>query len=147
MTQRRIKENADYDDMSGPIIVAILFGVSLLFQGKVSFGSIYGLGITGCLCIYFIINLLSKKNQYVDLYKTISILGYSLLPFAFLAFLSIFVSLNNVVGWGLGVGTIAWSTVTATRYFEYGLEMEEKKYLIAYPIALFYLVFMLLAVF
>jgi len=62
VTQRRIKENADYDDMAGPIIVAIMFGFLLLCRGKVHFGSIYGYGLTGCLGIYFIINLMSKHH-------------------------------------------------------------------------------------
>ena len=83
----------------------------------------------------------------MDLYKTISVLGYSLLPFSFLAGLSICLDLNNLIGWVVGGVMILWSTVTATRYFEYGLDMENKKYLIAYPIALFYLVFMLLTLF
>jgi protein YIPF5/7 len=39
---------------------------------------------------------------------------------------------------------VTWSTVTATRFFEYGLDMEDKKYLVAYPIVLFYSVFMLI---
>lgn len=62
-------------------------------KGKVQFGYIYGFGLSGCLGIYLIINLMSKKQQYVELYKTISILGYSLLPFTFLAFLSAFLDL------------------------------------------------------
>jgi len=90
---------------------------------------------------------MSKKNQYVEFYKTISILGYSLLPFTFLAFLSVFADLSNVIGGIASLLMILWSTVTATRYFEYGLDMEDKKYLIAYPISLFYFVFMLLTVF
>lgn len=111
------------------------------------FGSIYGFGLTGCLGIYFIINLMSKRNQYVDLYKTISILGYSLLPFTCLAFMAVFADLNGVLGYVLSFAMIVWSTVTATRFFEYGLDMEDKKYLIAYPISLFYFVFMLLTIF
>jgi hypothetical protein len=83
----------------------------------------------------------------VDFYKTMSILGYSLLPFTFLATLSIFAQLNNIVGGAASFLIILWSTVTATRYFEYGLDMEDKKYLIAYPISLFYFVFTLLTVF
>jgi len=94
-----------------------------------------------------IINLMSRRNQYVEFYKTISILGYSLLPFAFLAFLAIFADLHGVAGGIASFAMILWSTVTATRYFEYGLDMEDKKYLIAYPISLFYFVFMLLTVF
>lgn len=97
--------------------------------------------------IYLIINLMSKQDQYVELYKTISILGYSLLPFTFLALLAVFADLEGLVGGAISLAMIIWSTVTATRFFEYGLDMEDKKYLIAYPISLFYFVFMLLTVF
>jgi hypothetical protein len=90
---------------------------------------------------------MSKQHQYVELYKTISILGYSLLPFSFLAFLSLFATLDGVIGGLVSLAMIIWSTVTATRFFEYGLDMEDKKYLIAYPISLFYFVFMLLTIF
>lgn len=76
-----------------------------------------------------------------------SILGYSLLPFNILAMISIFADLYNLPGGLLSIAMITWSTVTATRYFEYGLDMEDKKYLIAYPITLFYFVFTLLTVF
>lgn len=116
-------------------------------RGKVEFGSIYGFGLSGCLGIYFIINLMSKKNQYVEFYKTISILGYSLLPFTFLALLADFADIRGLPGGVASFLIILWSTVTATRYFEYGLDMEDKKYLIAYPISLFYFVFTLLTVF
>jgi hypothetical protein len=90
---------------------------------------------------------MSKKTQYVELYKTISILGYSLLPFVFLATIAIFLDLHNILGGTISFLMIIWSTVTASRYFEHGLEMEDKKYLIAYPISLFYFVFLLLTVF
>lgn len=90
---------------------------------------------------------MSKVGQYVELYKTISILGYSLLPFIFLAIMSLFTELNTVLGGIASLLMIIWSTVTATRFFEYGLDMEDKKYLIAYPISLFYFVFTLLTVF
>ena len=133
--------------MAGPVMVAVLFGLSLLLRGRVEFGNIYGFGLTGCIAIYFLINLLSKRGQYVELYSCVSILGYSLLPFVILAFLSIFADLNNMVGWGMCSMMVAWSTITATRFFEYGLDMEDKKYLIAYPIILFYSVFMLLTIF
>jgi hypothetical protein len=90
---------------------------------------------------------MSKRGQYVEFYKIISILGYSLLPFAFLAMLAIFADLHSLIGGVSSSLMILWSTVTATRYLEYGLDMEDKKYLIAYPISLFYFVFLLLTVF
>jgi hypothetical protein len=64
-----------------------------------------------------------------------------------LAFLSLFATLDGVIGGLVSLAMIIWSTVTATRFFEYGLDMEDKKYLIAYPISLFYFVFMLLTIF
>ena len=149
LTQRGFKENdiAQYDDMAGPLLVVIMFGVSLLLKGRAEFGNIYGFGLTGCMGLFFMINLMSRKGQYVELYSCISILGYSLLPFCVLAFVSIFVDLNNSLGVVFGAAMVGWSTVTATRFFEYSLDMEDKKYLIAYPIILFYSVFMLLTMF
>lgn len=127
--------------------MAILFGAFLTLKGRLEFGNIYGFGLTGCLGIYMIINLLSKRGQYVEFYTCVSNLGYSLLPFCFLAGLSIFTDLNNPLGMILSALTVAWSTITATRLFEYGLDMQEKKYLIGYPIILFYSVFTLLTIF
>ena len=133
--------------MNGPVLVAILFGVLLTLKGKLEFGSIYGFGLTGCIGIQILINLMSKQGQYVDLFTCASNLGYSLLPFCFLAALSIFVDLNNGLGSLFCLFVIAWSTKTATNLFEYGLDMADKKYLIAYPIILFYSVFTLITIF
>mgnify|MGYP006999489893 CR=1 FL=1 len=84
----------------------------------------------------------------MELFTCASNLGYGLLPFCFLAAVSIFADLNNPLGMIFCAMVVAWSTTTATRMFEFGLEdMEEKKYLIAYPIILFYSVFTLLTIF
>jgi hypothetical protein len=64
-----------------------------------------------------------------------------------LALLAVFADLHGPLGGIISFAMIVWSTVTATRYLEYGLDMEDKKYLIAYPISLFYFVFLLLTVF
>ena len=99
------------------------------------------------MCIFLMINLLTKKGAYVELYSTISILGYSLLPFCSLAIVSLFLDLKSPIGLGLCLLVIIWSTVTATRFFENSLDMKDQRYLIAYPIFLFYCVFLLLVVF
>lgn len=93
------------------------------------------------------INLLTKKGVYVELYTTMSILGYSLLPFCSLALASWFMDLQNPIGFGFCALVILWSTVTATRFFENNLDMADQRYLIAYPIFLFYCVFLLLVIF
>ena len=93
------------------------------------------------------INLLTKKGVYVELYSTISILGYSLLPFCCLALGSLFLALRTIPGVCFCLAIVVWSTVSATRFFETSLDMQDQRYLIAYPIFLFYCVFSLLVVF
>ena len=147
LTQRGFKEVTTYEDMAGAMFVLFLFGILLLCRGTYQFGNIYGAGSSGCVSIFLIINLLTKKGVYVELYSTISILGYSLLPFCFLAAGSIMLDLHSVVGVAFCTAIIAWSTITATRFFENNLDMQDQRYLIAYPIFLFYCVFNLLVIF
>ena len=66
---------AAVDDMTGTFIIIVVFGILLMLRGKIQFGNIYGFGLTGCGAICLLINLLTKKGVYVELYSTISILG------------------------------------------------------------------------
>ena len=144
LTQMGIKEVADYDDMSGTLFIAGMFGFLLMLRGKIQFGYIYGCGLTGCMLMCLLINLLTKKGVYVELYSCMSILGYSLLPFCILASGSLFFDLVNPIGIIFCFLIIGWSTLTATRFFAHSLDMGDQKYLIAYPTFLFYTVFLLL---
>ncbi len=47
----------------------------------------------GCMGVYGLINLMSQTKR-IDLYRAMSILGYSLLPLVFLAFIAVFISLR-----------------------------------------------------
>jgi hypothetical protein len=147
LTQTSIEKVAAEDDMAGTILVCVMFGILLMFRGKIQFGNIYGFGLTGCIALYALINLLTKKGVYVELYSTISIMGYCLLPFVFLAFSALFFDLLHPMGVLFGIFIVMWSSIAATRLFEYSLEMRDQKYLIMYPIVLFYCVFVMLTVF
>ena len=114
-----------YEDMAGALFVLFVFGILLLCRGTYQFGNIYGVGSSGCVCMFLLINLLTKKGVYVELYSTISILGYSLLPFCFLAAGSIMIEMNNLAGIAFCMTIIAWSTITATRFFENNLDMQD----------------------
>ena len=81
--------------------------------------------MTGCFLIYALINLLTKKGVYVELYSTISILGYSLLPFALLALGSLFFKLVNPIGISFSLFIVMWSTIAATRFFENSLDIKD----------------------
>jgi len=56
-------------------------------------------------------------------------------------------SMKGVVGLILSLAAILWATKTATGFFEKVLQLNEQKYLIAYPIFLFYLIFVILTIF
>ena len=111
-------EIAQHEDLSGPVLVAVALGLLLLVRGKVSFGYIYGFGLTGSVGIYLIINLMSHKGQYVEFYSTVSNLGYGLLPFVLLALVSIFMALNTIPGIALIAFFIGWTTLAAAKLFE-----------------------------
>ena len=133
-------------DMAGPLLFAVLFGLILLLEGKMHFGYIYGFGVVGGLGVYFVLNLLSQKRE-VELYLTVSILGYALIPIILLAGVGLVMSLQGKVGAVIAILCIAWSTSTATKFFETVLELQDQWWLAAYPICLVYACFTLMAIF
>lgn len=133
-------------DMSGPILIIFALGTCLLLHGKLQFGVIYGFGMVGFVGMYGLINLMSRDSK-IDLYSTISILGYGLLPVVLLAAIAICVSLTNTFGFVLSALCIFWCTATTSRFFETAVNMEHQRWLIAYPISLVYTCFVLITVF
>lgn len=133
-------------DWSGPIMIYFLLCMCLLLGGKVSFGYVYGLLFTGCGSIYLLINVMSQKGG-IDLYRTISILGYGLIPTVFLAFIGIFISLKSTFGTLASILMIAWATATSSRFFATAISMHQQRWLVAYPVGLVYTCFALITVF
>ena len=65
----------------------------LPFQtGKLHFGYIYGIGLMGCVAMYFLLNLMSMQG--VSMGVVVSVLGYCLLPMVVLSGVSIVLSLQ-----------------------------------------------------
>ena len=52
----------------------------------------------GSLSIYVIVNLMSEAAHSIDVMRTFSILGYSLLPVVVLAAVAVFIDLRGAVG-------------------------------------------------
>ena len=48
-------------DMSGPVLITVVYGMLLALGKKLSFGYIYGFSFFGSFMVYFILNLLLKK--------------------------------------------------------------------------------------
>lgn len=133
-------------DMAGPILLIGCLGFFLLLAGKIHFGYIYGIGILSCIGTYILLNIMSS-GQSIDLYTTMSILGYSLLPIVILSGISVVFSLRTKAGIAIAIFFNMWSTTTASRFFEYTVSLKRQRYLIAYPIALLYASFTIVTIF
>jgi hypothetical protein len=83
----------------------------------------------------------------VPVYDVMSILGYGLMPMLVLGAFNIFLKLKGPLGLVLGIGCTAWSSYASTMYFEVVMKLHNKKWLIAYPVFLFYLTFVLITIF
>uniref|UniRef100_A0A6B2LIP4 Protein YIPF n=1 Tax=Arcella intermedia TaxID=1963864 RepID=A0A6B2LIP4_9EUKA len=144
-----LKKDIDSDllndaDLSGPFCFALLLGSILLLSGKWMFDYIYGFGAVGCISMYFLVNLMAVQN--VDIYKTLSILGYCLLPMNLLAALSVVLSLGNVFGVAMAMVCISWCSYSAALLFTEQNDPEQKL-LVFYPLVLYYTCFALLTIF
>lgn len=138
---------ADEADMTGPVFFCLLLGFLLLLQKKVQFGVIYGQATVGCLAAYLVFNLMSQRG--IDLYRSTSVLGYSMLPMVILSFCAVFLPAHSmkVLRLALGGGCIFWSTTTATKIFVAVLGLTNQFWLIWYPLALLYTPFAFIIVF
>lgn len=135
-------------DLAGPLAFALGLGGELLLAGKMQFGYVYGFGLSGCLAMTLLLNLLNP-NGAVSMWTVVSILGYALLPVNLLAAINALVRIHRLGRWGMifSVLTIAWSTTASARLFERGCNMREQRFLVAYPAALLYSAFVMITIF
>lgn len=76
-----------------------------------------------------------------------SILGYGLMPMLILGAVNIFITLKGALGVIIGLGCTGWSSAAATIFIEEIMKLHNKKYLVAYPVFLFYMTFVLITIF
>ena len=135
-------------DLPGPIALSLLLGGEMVLTGKLQFGYIYVYGLFGCIAMTFVVNLISPTDA-VSFWTVTSIMGYSLLPVNILALIKI-VIMNIIhlqtLGFILGGLTVLWSTVASTRLLELGCGLRYQRYLIAYPLLLFYSAFVMMTI-
>ena len=140
------KQMLEDSDMSGPFIIFIFFALSLVLQKKAHFGYIYGTTLFGGFIISTLMNLISKKES-ILLYNTISVLGYCMIPVVATSFIGLIIELKALVGSILCIGSIIMGSYTASNFFEEVLSLKSQKFLIFYPLMLFYTSFLLITVY
>ena len=135
-------------DLAGPLAFALGLGGELLLSGKLHFGYVYGFGVSGCLAMTFLLNLLNPHGA-VSMWTVISILGYALLPVNLLAGINMILRVHKLGLYGmvLAVLTIVWCTTASARLFERGCNMRAQRFLVAYPTALLYSAFVIITIF
>jgi hypothetical protein len=147
ITLRKIdKKFLEDSDMAGPLLIFLLFAFSLVLQYKINFGYIYGISLFGSVLIFLLLNLMCKNNG-ILLYNTISVLGYCLIPIVLISFIAVFLNMKNVFGGILCLIAIVLSSLNASIFFEIGLGMYSQRWLIFYPVALFYTCFVILTIY
>ncbi|KAK9470949.1 uncharacterized protein V1510DRAFT_421576 [Dipodascopsis tothii] len=135
----------DDSDLAGPILFCLLFGTCLLFSGKVHFGYIYGVALLGTVSLHLILNLMA--SQTIAIVRTASLLGYCLLPLVVAAALGVVVKMDSFFGYIFSVLAIVWCTYSASAMFVDVLQVHNMRFLVAYPLGLFYSVFAVMSIF
>lgn len=136
-------------DIVGPVFLLLLLGGEMVLTGKIQFGFIYIYALFGTMMMTIVVNLISP-NDPVSFFTVFSIMGYSILPVNVLALVKVFImnlihmdTFGNILG-GL---TILWSTFASTRLLEQGCGLDSQRYLIFYPLFLFFSAFVMMTIF
>ncbi|XP_028600099.2 protein YIPF7 [Podarcis muralis] len=132
-------------DLTGPMVFCLALGAMLLLAGKVHFGYVYGMSAIGCTAIHALLSLMSLTS--VSYGCVASVLGYCLLPMVILSTYAVFFSLQGFLGTLLALLIIGWCSLSASKIFTSALSMEGQQFLVAYPCALLYGLFALMAIF
>jgi hypothetical protein len=134
-------------DVYGPITFCTLLGTTMFFAGKIYVNYIYGFAILGCVGLYLLVNLMASQNEGITLFQTISIAFYCMLPIVLLSCVNVFFDLKGRAGFALSILSMLWCTTMATRFIEAVASMRPQRYLLAYPLLIFYGIFTLITVF
>lgn len=139
-------------------------------SGKVNFGFIYGLAAFGSVTLHTIFSLMappsdpppqnvashpaahghhttSHFNSTLTFFRSASVLGYCLLPLVFTSLVGIVMPMDRVFGYAFVSFAILWCTYSSSAMFCAVGRMSEMRWLVAYPLALFYLGFGIMAIF
>lgn len=79
--------------------------------------------------------------------RSASVLGYCLLPLVITTAFGVILSLDGALGYLLTAAAISWCTYAASNIFVTVLRVRDVRWLVAYPLVLFYSVFGIMAIF
>eukprot|EP01094_Clydonella_sp_ATCC50884_P029222 TRINITY_DN9074_c0_g1_i4.p2 TRINITY_DN9074_c0_g1~~TRINITY_DN9074_c0_g1_i4.p2 ORF type:complete len:104 (+),score=33.22 TRINITY_DN9074_c0_g1_i4:85-396(+) len=103
------------------------------------------MGAMGCACMYVLLNLMSVHG--IEMYNTVSVLGYCLLPMVLLAGMALVLPMSGTFGFVVSCLCVGWCAKSATSMFIGLLNMHDQFLLILYPVGLVYCCFAMLTIF
>ncbi|KAL4787523.1 surface antigen-domain-containing protein [Aspergillus varians] len=163
----------DDSDLYGALLYIVLYGTFLLLSGKVFYGYIYGVALFGTVALHLILSLMSpiepaspthppnvaEPSNYdphakpghfsatLTFPRSASVLGYCFLPLVLTSLLGILTPMDTMIGYLLTTAAVGWCTYSSSGMFCAVARMSGMRGLVAYPLALFYVVFGIMGIF
>ncbi|XP_074309553.1 uncharacterized protein LOC141644037 [Silene latifolia] len=137
-------------DLSGPFLYYLSLALFQLLAGKVQFGVILGWIAISSVFLYSVLNFLAGRGGNLDLYRCVSVVGYSLMPIVVFSAASLFLPPvgSSAVGLVVAGVFVVWATRLCSRLLaEDSIGCEEHRGLIAFPCFLIYTLFSMLVMF
>ena len=152
--------------LSTCLLVSCDMRLTISQSGKLHFGYIYGLAALGSISLHWILSLMSPPlssaeassaqdahhqsghfSSTLTIWRSASVLGYCLLPLVLTSFAGIAFPLDTIYGYVLTSAAISWCTYSSSAMFCAVGRMTGMRGLVAYPLALFYVGFGIMAIF
>ncbi|KAF4761363.1 hypothetical protein HAV15_007408 [Penicillium sp. str.  len=151
----------DDSDLYGALLYIVLYGTFLLLSGKVFYGYIYGVAVFGTVALHLILSLMSPAldtvptpnaadpTNYNPPPQTLHfrVLGYCFLPLVLTSLIGILIPMDTMFGYLLTIAAVGWCTYSSSGMFCAVARMSGMRGLVAYPLALFYVVFGIMGIF
>lgn len=128
----------DDPDFWGPLFIVLLFSIFSVYGQFRVISWIITIWIFGSFLVFVIARVLGGEVTYS---QSVGIIGYSLLPLLFIAFLNPIVKNLSYLNFLLRMICVAWSTYSAATLL-CTQELQHKKPLLLYPIFLLYIYFL-----
>lgn len=167
----------DDSDLYGALLYIVLYGTFLLLSGKVFYGYIYGVAVFGTVALHLILSLMSPAldtsaspnaadptnydphskpegstavghfSATLTFPRSASVLGYCFLPLVMTSLIGILAPMDTMFGYLLTTAAVGWCTYSSSGMFCAVARMRGMRGLVAYPLALFYVVFGIMGIF
>lgn len=165
----------DDSDLYGGLLFLVLYGTFLALSGKFFYGYIYGIALFGSMALHWMFALMTPPldpndsdqmsqpqrdhgpgssghggghfSSTLTYSRSASVLGYCFLPLVFTSLLGVLLPMDTGMGYVLTAAAVGWCTFSSSGMFVSVGRMKGMRWLVAYPLALFYVGFGIMGIF